>query len=62
MPIAHFERRAINSEPLCPTLNRYLTDPAFKAQHDAETQAWRDRANASIDAAMLRVKGGRTDD
>lgn len=42
-----------------PTLKRYFADPAFAAQHDAETQSWRDRTNALIDAGMRRAREKR---
>jgi hypothetical protein len=42
-----------------PTLKRYFADPEFRAQHDAETQSWRDRTNALIDAGMRRAREKR---
>jgi hypothetical protein len=42
-----------------PTLRRYHSDPEFAAQHDAETQSWRDRTNAMIDESMRRHREKR---
>lgn len=42
-----------------PTLKRYFADPEFRAQHDAETQSWRDRTNAMIDESMRRAREKR---
>lgn len=34
---------------------RWCTDPAARAEHDRETQAWRDDANALIDRGLAAL-------
>jgi len=48
-----------NDRPFA-TIERYWSDPAFAARHDAERDAWRRDTNVLIDAAIARnrAKGG----
>jgi hypothetical protein len=39
-----------------PTLCRYLNDPQFRAEMDAERAEVRDQCNAAIDAGMAKYR------
>lgn len=54
---ANLEERGIE----VPELQRYWSDPAYRAAAQAERQAMADKANAAIDAGMRKYWGERTD-
>lgn len=41
------------------TINRYSSDPDFRAAMDAEREVERDRCNAAIDAGVAKYRAGR---